>query len=87
MGADLILQLPRVAAISLQDALIQGHQQLLRVYKRQQNPIQLEHEASVHGGECQRGVQGMRSGGVGTNWALWRYGRTFPAANQALEQG
>lgn len=46
MGADLILQLPSVAAISLQDALIQDHQQLLSVYKRQQNPIQLENEAS-----------------------------------------
>lgn len=43
--ADQILQLPRVAVVSLQDAGIQGHQQLLRVYKRQQNPIQLEDES------------------------------------------
>lgn len=35
MGADLVLQLPRVAAISLRDALIHHHQQLLRVYQRQ----------------------------------------------------
>lgn len=86
MGADLILQLPSMAAISLQDALIQDHQQLLRVYKRQQKPIQLENEASVHGGEHQRGVQGMRSGGVGTHWVLWGHWRTFPAASQAPKQ-
>ena len=34
-GAGLILQLPKVAAISLQDALIQDHQQLLRGSKNQ----------------------------------------------------
>lgn len=65
MRAHKILQLPRLAAISLQDALIQDHQQLLKVHKRQQKTTQLEDEASVHGGEHQRGVQGMRSGGVG----------------------
>lgn len=81
MRADLILQLPRLAAISLQDALIQDHQQLLKVRKRQQKLTQLEDEASVHGGERQQGVQGMRSGGVGSHRLLWRHGRTFPEAN------
>ena len=50
-------------------------------FKRQQKPIQLEDEASAHGGEHQRGVQGRRSGVVGTHWVLRRHGRTFPAAN------
>lgn len=58
IGADLILQLPRVAAVLFQDAQTQDHQQLLRVYKRQQNPIKLEDEASGPGGEHQQAVQG-----------------------------
>lgn len=87
VGADLTLQLPRVVAISLQDASLQDHEQLLRIYKRQPNPIQLEDEASVHGGEHQWGVQGMRSGRVGTHWVLWRPWRTFPAANQDPKEG
>lgn len=88
MGADLILQLPGVVAVSLQDALTQDHQQLLRVCKMQQNPIHLEDEASGHSGEHQRGAQGRSSGGlVPTGCFGDIHGRTFQATNQTPKQG
>lgn len=47
MGANLVLRLPRVAAMSLYDALIHHHQQLLRVYQRQQSSWSMKHLVMV----------------------------------------